>query len=122
MKLPHRWGGKSGFTLIEMLIVLAIATLLGGVGISFGVSTMSRSLCSVESDRVLAALFHVRNQAVMTGTHVVAHLESDRFVVTPSGAGFLPFAGANNPETAISITGPACERSITINNVGAIIW
>ena len=122
MKLRHGWGGKHGFTLIEMLIVLAIATLLGGIGISFGVSTMSRSLCAVEFDTVRTTLFHARNRATVTKTRAVAHLESERFIVTPSEVTFSPFTGAHNLETIISITGPMCERSITINNVGAIIW
>lgn len=111
--------------MVEMLTVLAITTLLGAAGISFGVSTLSRSLCAVEFDTVRAALFQARHQALMSSTPVVAHLDADHFLITPSDVAFLPFtdiAGVPKSETVISITGPACDTSITINNVGAIIW
>lgn len=111
--------------MIEMLTVLAITTLLGAAGISFGVSTLSRSFCAVEFDTVRAALFQARHQALMSSTPVVAHLESDHFLITPSDVIFSPLTdavGVPMPETVISIAGPACDTSITINNAGAIIW
>lgn len=125
MKLHHRWEGKGsdrGFTLIEMLLVLGITTLLGVAGMSFGVSTLSRSFCAVEFDRVRTLLFHARNQALVNRSSIVVHLESGRFLLAPSDVTFLPFTGVEGSETIVSITGPACNTTITINNVGAILW
>jgi prepilin-type N-terminal cleavage/methylation domain-containing protein len=54
----------AGFTLLELLVVLAIAGLMASIAIPFTVSTVERAALRVDARELASALRDVRQQAI----------------------------------------------------------
>src|SRR3990167_6689427 len=60
----HNISNAKGFTIIELLIVLAIATLVSGIGLIYGYDTFSRSSVRSEEDTLGRLLQTTRIRAM----------------------------------------------------------
>ena len=78
-----------GFTLVEIIIVMAIVGILMTMGTVFGFDAYGRSLCHGERDTIVALLYRARNLAMSgigVGTSAGAtahglHFEPDKYVL-----------------------------------------
>lgn len=93
--LPRRGGGASaqrGFTLIEMLVVLALAVLVIGLGLS-SMGNLTSTQLRTQTNRLAAAIRHTYSRAVAHGLHMrmVLDMDADSYFVEASDQPiFLP--------------------------------
>jgi len=72
MKLPIRLEDSSrptnrlatGFTLIEIVVVLGIIAVVGAIGLSVGINSFQSYICVSQFDLLRSALFYARSEAV----------------------------------------------------------
>jgi prepilin-type N-terminal cleavage/methylation domain-containing protein len=55
---------RRGFTLIEVIVVLALVTIIGGYSLTFGIDSLQRTTFHSDRDILIAALQRARAQAV----------------------------------------------------------
>lgn len=72
-----------GFTLVEIVIVMALMTILGSTGIAFGLDSYGRSVCHSERDATVAFLHRARAMAMnnLNKTSHGLHFENDKYVL-----------------------------------------
>ena len=88
-----------GFTLIELMIVLAVASVLLGAAVPAMTSTIKSVQLSSASNELLAGLFLARSEAIKRNGRGVICKSADGATCTASGGweqGWLVFHDANN--------------------------
>ena len=63
-KSPLRKNNQGGFTLIEMIIVLALITIVGGLGLYFGLDNLKGYSFHSDRDVLVSLLQHARSEAI----------------------------------------------------------
>lgn len=138
-----------GFSLIEVLIVLAILGFVASMGTIFSMSSISRSYALSERDLLVALLTQTRAKAlanvhesahslhVATSTYVLyegttfssgnatnKHIpKASKAVVTGlDTVTFLPLSADTESGGVITVTGDAQDYTIEINTIGRINW
>ena len=126
---------SSGFTLIEIMVVLGIAAAIGALGLGFGLSSIARNICQTQLDLVYSALFEARTKAITLGEmgeSIMVDFEEldlvDGFSVTSEPREIIftkTEIGVRSENSEIQLhgptNGPTCENQIKLNNVGAIL-
>lgn len=88
-----------GFTLIELMIVLAIAAVLAGTAAPALTATIKSVQLSIATNDLLASLFMARSEAIKRKTRVVVCKSADGVVCSPDGGwqqGWLVFHDPDN--------------------------
>jgi prepilin-type N-terminal cleavage/methylation domain-containing protein len=62
--------GKRGFTLIEILIVVAIIAVVLAVAIPFSVNMYKRYAASLDAERLLVLVTQIQREAFLTGEEI----------------------------------------------------
>lgn len=113
---------NSGFTLMELMIAVALGVILLGIGIPSLSSLLKDSTANYESERLMKHLRFARNQAINDQQTVTACLiNSSNQCVLTNPSQFLVFTDDNNNsrldsgETELSRT-PAFESDVTISS------
>ncbi len=73
----------NGFSLIEIVIVIALVGVIATTGIVFGLDSHSRFLCRTERDTLIALLAEARSRSInnyRTVSHGV-HIEEEKYVL-----------------------------------------
>jgi prepilin-type N-terminal cleavage/methylation domain-containing protein len=140
---------SKGFTLLEILVVIAIFTVLIALGLFMSMETLRGALSRSERDTVVSLLERARSRAmanigqspwgmcylapnyvVFKGTACSAATAVDTVAANPGTAttGLLPpgivfsqLAGTTTP-ASVTVTQSGRTSAITINYEGAIIW
>ncbi|MEK7390663.1 MAG: type II secretion system protein [Patescibacteria group bacterium] len=137
-----------GFTLIEMVLVLALVALIAIASITFSLPALGRFSCLQEIRAVTLAIERARHIAqFMKRGYVLLEITDDGYVIAQSREGEAPFlvdqvgrqsalpvtatddiifqnrVGAPAQNIGISVGGEGflCHKTITINNAGAIL-
>lgn len=142
--------GKKGFTLIEIIVVLAILTVIVSFGTVVDFSSFTSSTIENEESKIISLLQKARSRAMNNmnqTTHGVCYISPDYVIfegttctsgepipanvnIASNGATIFPavifnqLTGNTNSATdiIIHITDGVKERDITINNEGTINW
>ncbi len=116
---------SKGFTLVEIMIVVAIISFLGVMGVVVGVDTYSRYIFRSDVDKIVSLLQKARSSAmnnINEEEYGVKIEKSETATWTDNCAGKIIFerltGNANNCE--IVITEGNKVSTITINNQGGI--
>jgi prepilin-type N-terminal cleavage/methylation domain-containing protein len=138
MKSPKRSSAK-GFTLLEVIIVIAIVALIAGMGLVIGYDTLSRSNVHEERDLVATLLASMRAKALANideSGHILK-IEADEYLVDGkaiardtsvalSGDSEVVFEQLSGNAPAcpctITLTQDSKTQTISINEVGRIEW
>lgn len=143
-------GRESGFTLIEVLVVLALTTALFGLGAGVGGNFYNNQTLISERDNIVGMLRNARNRAMDNanqtshGVYIGAggYTEFDgasyasrntdydatfprypKVTITgPSEIVFAAMEGISNVSGTISVSSGAGTVGISINNEGRISW
>ncbi|OGG47385.1 hypothetical protein A2671_01025 [Candidatus Kaiserbacteria bacterium RIFCSPHIGHO2_01_FULL_49_13] len=94
----HNISNAKGFTVIELLIVLAIATLISSIGLIYGYDTFTRSSVRSQEDTLGRLLQTARARAISNvnqSPHGV-HIDPDKYVLF-SGLTYDPLDPENEP-------------------------
>lgn len=113
---------SSGFTLIEVIIVMAIIAILGIVGIIFGLDSYTRSVCHSERDTLVFLIYRARNKAVDNAdkmSHGI-HFENDKYILF-SGDIYRP-SDALNETTSRGSSVPISISTSSVVLSGDIIF
>lgn len=139
MKLQAMSGNK-GFTLIELVLVMGLSATIGAMGIGMGLASTAKNICDSEFVALRSLLFQARNMSATSG--VAAEISVDFENLTDVDAlaqGFFASSqsdsfpentvrfskselGVRSASSSVVLSGPSCEKTININNVGAIIY
>lgn len=120
MKLLRILVDKKGLTLIELLIVVAIITLLASVGAIMGLDAVTRKSLASERDTLvtLLTIARARSLANINQTPQGIHTETNNFVLF-EGLAFNP-SNPKNTEikktSSVSISGP---EDVVFENLSA---
>lgn len=73
----------AGFTLIEVVIVIALIMILGTTAGIFSIDSYARSVCHSERDTLASLLYRVRSRAMNNMNHEPQglHFENDKYVL-----------------------------------------
>lgn len=140
---------RAGFTLVEILIVIAIFTVLIALGLFMSMETLRGTLHRSERDTVVSLLERARSRAmnnieqspwgmcylvpnyiVFKGGACAAAAAVDTVAANPGtattgllapGIVFSQLAGTTTP-VAVTVTQSGRTSAITINYEGTIIW
>lgn len=88
-------GGSAGFSLVEMLVVLAILALAAGLGVPAIRNLVPSQRLSAATEAVAGEIALLRTEALRTGrvTRLLYDPEANRFVSSRPGAPGLAMAG-----------------------------
>jgi len=87
---------SSGFTLVELLVTLAVLMLLGGMAMAYGSAGLARLRVEMASRRVLLGLEEGRNAALRNGQACGLQL-GDNGWQAPASNSLAPCPGVNVP-------------------------
>ncbi|MDL2170587.1 MULTISPECIES: prepilin-type N-terminal cleavage/methylation domain-containing protein [Asaia] len=92
MTLPSRAQAESGFTLIEMLVVLVILGMIGAIVVRHGASHPARLELRNAARQIAALMRETHARALYTGRAQELDINplSGSYVITPATAGALP--------------------------------
>ncbi|MGQ9659630.1 MAG: GspH/FimT family pseudopilin [Thermochromatium sp.] len=95
-----RSGGEGGFTLIELMVTLAVAAILVTVAVPSFRDTIVRSRLSSQANDFLVALNYARTEAIRRGQSVTLCKSSDGNTCLTGGknweSGWIAFVDRNN--------------------------
>lgn len=107
MKYPLNRQSSSGFTIIELLVVLTITGILAAIAVPAGMSTYYRS-------QLLAFQREVEETVRRAGTNAKRYGEDWGVQIVPEGNRLVlevaPIAGGGGPETLETSGGARCNR------------
>jgi len=86
MRSPNTSSLNRGFTLIEIVIVIAILAVVMSVGLMLGIDAYRSSLSRSERDQVVALLANARSRAM-------ANVNQSAWGVCTNGSDYVLFAG-----------------------------
>jgi prepilin-type N-terminal cleavage/methylation domain-containing protein len=69
-------GGRVGYTLLELILVLAILVILAGVTMPMAMDTLDTHRLRASADRIQGAFADARNQAVRSGNEVAFYYQT----------------------------------------------
>lgn len=112
---------RTGFTIIEIVIVMAIILILGVTGIIFGIDTYSRSVCHSERDKLVSLLYRVRSRAMnnMNGESQGLHFENNGYILFSGNfyEGSDPFDETITRAHFINISSSASSSTLLPNDL-----
>lgn len=148
MRLPKLSADNKGFTLIEVVIVMAILAIIGGLGLFVGTDFYRSYILRTERDTLVSILQRQRSRALnnINDSHHGVFLEDDRYTVfqgdsyasrdhdydevvnlprsvTLDGITqvvFEPLSGESSAEGDITISRDPQVFTISLNNEGRI--
>ncbi|MFM2381984.1 MAG: hypothetical protein RLZZ76_751 [Candidatus Parcubacteria bacterium] len=149
MTLLKTYNNKNGFSLIEVILVIAIVAFIASMGVLFSTAAITRSYTIAERDLLVALLTQTRAKAlanvhesahslhVATSTYIlyegVAFSESnptnkhvpkvsEATITGLSTVTFLPLTADVAGGGVISIIGSTQVYDVVVNSVGRINW
>ena len=109
-------GNSQGFTLIELMIVIAIIGILAAIAIPNFIAYRNKAYCSrAESDANAVAAALADYFAVPTHT---TYPDGDPTVATPNGLG-ITLSGSGSSENTGTIAGPTSAITITVTDMSS---
>lgn len=125
MYTPDRRMRRQGFTLVEMMVVIAILSILLAVALPQFSELIRRNRVATLSNQLLGSVFVARSEAIKRGHRVTACVSANGASCTPGfdwHAGWIVFADLNRnamreeSETLIAVYPPVTgETTITGN-------
>ena len=88
---------SSGFTLVELLVTLAVLMLLAGLALAYGSAGLARLRVENASRRVLLGLEEGRSAALRTGQPCGLQLGEKGWQAPPATSSLAPCPGVNVP-------------------------
>lgn len=151
MKSPAKSeNNASGFTLVEIVLVLGITAIIGIIGVNIGLSSIGKQICAHQFDLLRSALFYARNKTITSSEDSIARvifddhkvfiyfnqaeIKQDEIKIFEFEKKFDVFflddevifskkiTGIESNATSVRVVGQSCDRVININKNGAIIW
>lgn len=110
MNIITRKGAESGFTLIELMIVIVILAILATLAIPSFTDFIEKNRVKNAAEDIYALLNQAKSEAVMRDT--------DLFVTINAGAWCLGFADAANCNC--TLTDPGAENACAVDFAGAV--
>jgi type IV fimbrial biogenesis protein FimT len=95
-----RWAGRSGFTLVEMIVVMAISAILLTVAVPSFQQTIANYRINVEVNNLVGDLQYARAEAIKQGTTVVVCPSVDAATCSADNAWNHGYIIGVNPPTA----------------------
>jgi len=107
---PHTHNSASGFTLIELMVTLAVAAIILTVGVPSFVSMTRDNSLITQTNELVADINLARSEAVKRGTRVVLCRSANPAAATPTcggnantwTTGWLMFADTNRTGTYVA--------------------
>lgn len=118
-----------GFTFIEIIVAIAIVMIVGAIVVPVGITQINQSVCRERYDDIRSQLVVARANAFADGTREYVRVAEGAGGIHVSSSGDIVFDGVLlarmppifQPVVTIRFEGVACDRSIIINEIGAII-
>ncbi len=104
MKQPQY---NSGFTLVELMVTLAVAIILLSVGMPSFTETIQNNRLTTAANKFVSAVNLARSEAIKRGTRITACKSNDGAACVASGnwaQGWIVFTDANNDAAFASET------------------
>lgn len=126
MGTPDCIMGKQGFTLVEMMVVIAIASILMAIAIPQFSELIRRNRVATISNQLLGTAFVARSEAIKRGHRVTACVSTDGVSCSTGGhwhAGWIVFADHNGDavrdegESLISVQAPVTGATTITGNI-----
>lgn len=117
MKSPTAFINKnSGFTLIELVIVISIIIIVGGIGLFFGLDTLRGYSFHSDRDVLVSALQHARAEAmanICRGSDCDAGGKPHGVYIDTANRKYIIFQGANYASRDSDQDAPVDANSLT---------
>ncbi len=149
MKLPKDLSVRQGFSLIELVVALALLGIIVSMGAVFAVRQIEQGSLDAERDLYVSLLYESRVSALanVSGTHHGVHIAPNAFVLFEGASfessspdthvvvqrhesvnvegldvAFAPLTAYVAGDKTISFESANAERSVTIIEIGSIDW